>query len=110
MTGHDWDGLAACLAERFTRVGPYGDTYSSKPDYVEFISALMPRLPGYSMEVARVTYAEGGRLGFAELSETVEVDGIPRRTPEALVFELDGDGAISRVGVFIQTPPAVGGG
>ncbi len=101
MTAHDWDGMAACLADDFTRVGPYGDTYESKPEYVAFIADLMPRLPGYSMEVTRVTYA--GDFAVAELSETVEVEGRPHRTPEALVFDLDPAGLIIRVEVFIQT-------
>jgi hypothetical protein len=101
MTAHDWDGMAACLADDFTRVGPYGDTYEAKADYVAFIADLMPRLPGYSMDVSRVTYA--GEVGVAELSETVELNGRPHRTPEALVFELDSTGLIIRVEVFIQT-------
>jgi len=63
----------------------------------------MPRLPGYEMRVDRVTYAADGRLAVVELTETVEVDGLPRSTPEALVFDLDGD-QIRRIQVFIQTP------
>ena len=70
----DWTTFADCLADSgFTRVGPYGDTYSSKNDYVAFLSDLMPTLAGYEMEIRRVTYAE--RRAFAELSETVTVDG-----------------------------------
>ena len=53
------------------------------------------------MDVTRVTYA--GDLAFAELSETVEVDGTPLRTPECLTFELTDDGHIRRVEVFTQT-------
>ncbi len=100
---HDWDALDVCLAEELTRVGPYGDTYASKPEYLAFISDLMPRLPGYAMEVTRVTYGDG--VAYAELSETVTVDGQPLRTPECLTFELAGDGRIARVEVFIQTTP-----
>ena len=103
IAGHDWDALDACLADEFTRVGPYGDTYSSKPDYLAFISDLMPRLPGYAMEVTRVTYGDG--VAYAELAETVTVDGRPRRTPECLTFDLADDGRITRVEVFIQTTP-----
>jgi hypothetical protein len=55
------------------------------------------------MEVHRVTYASDV-LAYAELSETVEFDGTPMRTPEVLVFELDGERRIARVDVFIQTP------
>jgi len=65
----------------------------------------MPKLPGYEMRVDRVTYSADGRTAVVELSETVEVDGRPHRTPEALVFDLDdaGDDArIRRIQVFIQ--------
>ena len=74
---------------------------ATKDEYVAFLSDLMPTLPGYSMDVTRVTYVDS--LAFAELSETVEVDGTPLRTPECLTFELADDGRIQRVEVFTQT-------
>jgi hypothetical protein len=101
MVAHDWAAFEECLADEFTRVGPYGDTYTTRADYVAFLAELMPTLPGYSMEVTRVSYA--GDVGFAELSETVEVDGTLLRTPECLTFDLAGDGRIRRVEVFTQT-------
>jgi hypothetical protein len=98
----DWDTFARCLADDgFTRVGPYGDVKPTKAEYVAFLSELMPTLPGYSMDVTRVTYA--GDVAFAELSETVEVDGTALRTPECLTFELAPDRRIRRVEVFTQT-------
>src|SRR3954449_7362686 len=99
----DWSTFASCLTDDgFTRVGPYGDVYSTKDDYVRFLSDLMPTLRGYEMDVTRVTYT-GESRAFAELSETVEVDGTPLRTPECLTFELAGDGRIRRVEVFTQS-------
>jgi ketosteroid isomerase-like protein len=98
----DWQTFADCLADDgFTRVGPFGDVKPSKPEYVAFLADLMPTLPGYSMDVTRVTYVDS--LAFAELSETVEVDGTPLRTPECLTFELTDDGRIRRVEVFTQS-------
>lgn len=108
ITGHDWDAFAACLTDDgFERVGPWGDAYRAKDEYVAFISDLMPKLPGYEMRVDRVTYSADERLAVVELSETIEVDGRPHVTPEALVFDLDGDrehGRIRRIQIFIQTP------
>jgi len=104
---HDWDALAACLSDDgFTRVGPWGDEYADKAEYVAFIADLMPKLPGYEMRVDRVTYSADGRLAAVELTETVEVEGKPHRTPEALVFDVDGErehARIRRIQVFIQT-------
>lgn len=107
IIGHDWDALAGCLADdEFVRVGPWGDEYPDKAQYVAFIADLMPRLPGYEMRVDRVTYSADGRVAVVELSETVDVDGKPQGTPESLVFDLAGDGQdarIRRIQAFIQT-------
>ena len=106
IQAHDWEAFAATLADDgFSRTGPYGDTYATKDEYVAFISQLMPTLPGYEMRVDRVTPAHDGRSATVELSETVEVDGAPLLTPEAVVFDLDPDGRIRRVQIFVQTLP-----
>jgi ketosteroid isomerase-like protein len=96
LTQHDWDALRHCLHVDVVRVGPYNDEYRGRDAYVDFLSALMPTLPEYSMELHRVTYVD--TLAFAELSETVA--GV--RTNEALVFEIDDD-RIARVDVYIKT-------
>ena len=107
IIGHDWGALADCLSDdEFLRVGPWGDAYDDKAEYVAFIADLMPQLPGYEMRVDRVAYSSDERLAVVELTETVDVDGRRHPTPEALVFDLDGDGAqrrIRRIQVFIQT-------
>jgi ketosteroid isomerase-like protein len=103
IASHNWDVVDDCIADDIVRVGPYGDRYTGRAEYLAFIADLMPKLKGYSMKLHRVTYASD-LLAFVELSETVEFDGKPMRTPEVLVFELDGAGRIARVEVFIQTP------
>jgi len=101
MVAHDFEAMAACLAEDVVRVGPYGDTYTPRAPYVAMLSALMPSLPGYSMEISRVTAVDN--LVVVELTEVVEVGGEPLVTPEALVFELDDDGLIAHIAIYIQT-------
>ena len=100
MVGHDWEAMAACLADDVVRVGPFGDTYTPREPYVRFLSELMPALPGYAMRIDRVLGL--GRTVVAELTETVEVAGAPLETPEALVFDLDDDGRIAHVAIYIQ--------
>jgi hypothetical protein len=101
---HDWEAFAATLADDgFSRTGPYGDTYPDKAAYVRFISQLVPTLPGYELQVSRITPSSDGRTVVVELSETVDVDGAPLVTPEALVFDLDATGLIRRIQIFIQT-------
>ncbi|MDT5097246.1 MAG: hypothetical protein QOC76_983 [Mycobacterium sp.] len=104
IVSHDWDVVGECVADDIIRVGPYGDRFDGKDDYLAYISDTMPKLEGYSMQLHRVTYVDDG-VAFAELSETVAVGGNPMRTPEVLVFEFDGERRISRVDIFIQTLP-----
>ena len=105
MTRHDWHGLDACVTDDVVRVGPYGDTYRGRDDYVAFVSGLLPTLAGYEMKVHRVVYSADGRVGTAELSETVEVDGRVVVTPEALVFDVDDSRRIVHLAVYIQRQP-----
>jgi hypothetical protein len=108
ITRHDWDALRGTLREDVVRTGPYHDRYEGRDAYVGFLSGLMPSLPGYAMDVAGVTYTEGNRRAFAELSETVDVGGAPLVTPEVLVFDLDADARITRIEIYIKQAPAGG--
>jgi hypothetical protein len=103
IASHDWDVVDACVADDIVRVGPYGDRYAGRDEYMAYIADLMPKLTGYAMDVHRVSYVSEA-LAFAELSETVELDGTPTVTSEVLVFALDDDRRITRVDIFIQTP------
>ena len=100
LVAHDWEAMAACLAEDVVRVGPFGDTYTPKAPYVAFLADLMPKLPGYAMRIDRLV--DAGSTVVVELTETVEIDGSPLHTPEALVIDLDADGLISRIAIYIQ--------
>ncbi|HXP32983.1 MAG TPA: nuclear transport factor 2 family protein [Acidimicrobiales bacterium] len=100
LVAHDWEAMAACLAEDVVRVGPFGDTYTPRDRYVAFLSELMPALPGYSMGIDRVVGS--GRTVVVELTEIVEIDGAPLETPEALVFDLDKRDRITHIAIYIQ--------
>ncbi len=101
IVAHDWTGLAETLTDDVVRTGPFFDVYEGREPYVAFISQLMPTLPNYSMEVGRVSYADDGRRAYAELTETLDVDGKPHRTPEVLVFDIDA-ARIARIDIFIK--------
>lgn len=98
----DWARMRAAIRDDVVRIGPFGDVYEGADTYVAFLTELMPTLPGYSMDVTRVTYIEQDRRVVAELSETVEIDGAPLVTPEVLLFDLDSDERIARIEIFTR--------
>jgi hypothetical protein len=112
LVAHDWQAVSDCLSDDVIRVGPFEDRYTGREGYVAFLAALMPSLSGYSMNVHRVlqvnTFGDvdaddgGMTVVLAELTETMEADGVPFDTGEALIFDVDEDGQIARVDVYIK--------
>jgi hypothetical protein len=108
----DFDAVANCLSPTdFRRIGPFGDTIDSSSEYVEFLRGVVPTLgPRYRLTTKRIFYA--GANAVAELLEQFEVDGELRTTPEVIVFDLDADGRITRMHLYVQRVndlPPVGG-
>lgn len=108
MAAHDWDGLAATIAdEGLTRDGPFCDRVEGKQRYVAFLRGVISSLKGYQLKVRRVSHVSD-RVSYVELSETFEVDGARTEYPECILFERADDGRISHVSVFIKQPGAAG--
>jgi hypothetical protein len=106
MAAHDWDGLAATIAdEGLTRDGPFCDRIDGKQRYVDFLRGLIPTLEGYQLKVQRVSHASD-LVSYVQLSETFEVDGVLTEYPECILFERGVDGLISHVSVFVKQPGA----
>ena len=104
MAAHDWDGLAATIAdEGLTRDGPFCDRVEGKHRYVAFLREILPSLEGYQLEVRRVSRVSD-RVSYVELSETFEVDGVLTEYPECILFECDDDRLICHVSVFMKQP------
>lgn len=102
VAGQDWDAAGGCLSEDVRRTGPFGDVYEGRAPYLAFLAGLMPTLAGYRMDIERVIEAAEGTTVFAQLAETVEMDGRTIVTPETLVFDLDGGGRIREIRIYIQ--------
>jgi len=101
LRAHDWSKLRATLAPDVERFGPYNDDYRGRDEYASFLEHTVGALDGYELLVDRV--AGDGRVVLVELSETVDDrDGRRLRTDEAVVFDLAGDGLISRVAVYLR--------
>jgi len=104
MRAHDWAALADTLADHVHRTGPFLDHVRGRQAYVDFLARVVPALPNYALDVARIRALEGGGA-LVELSESMDREGGRRTYPEALLFEFDRDGRIARVDVFIKNPP-----
>jgi hypothetical protein len=99
---HDWDGLAATVAdEDLIREGPFSDVVEGKQPYLKFLRDVFASLEGYRLDVRRVSHVSD-RVSYVELSETFNIDGVPTEYPECIVFEQNHDGLINRVSVFIK--------
>ena len=99
--GHfEWEAMGACVAEDVARVGPYRDQKSGREDYQQFLAETIEALDGYRLDVQRI-WSDGTHV-VAQLSETLDWEGRPRRTDEAIVLDIGADGLIARVEVYLQ--------
>jgi SnoaL-like domain len=100
MVAHDWTAVTECLHPEVVRVGPFGDTFTPRGPYVAFLSSLLPSLVGYALTVER-TLADGSQV-VVQLTESMEIGGTTDVTHEALVFDTDPNGQITRIDIYIQ--------
>ncbi len=109
----DFDGLLECFSPTdFHRIGPYGDHIDSAAEYVAFLRDVVPTLGDRYRLLPERVFHTGGAVAVAEVTEEYEVDGALRRTPEVILFELDDDGRITGMRLYVQrvhdVPPAGG--
>ena len=100
MAAHDWVAMTQCLHPDVVRVGPFGDEYTPRRPYVDYLSALLPTLVNYELTIER-TVAEQSVV-LVQLTESMEFGGSMDVTHEVLVFETDPAGLITRIDIFIQ--------
>ncbi|KZS66929.1 hypothetical protein A4G26_27415 [Mycobacterium kansasii] len=102
LAAHDWDGLAATIADDgLTREGPFCDVIEGNQHYVAYLRKVLTDLKGHRLRVQRVSRVDA-RLSYVELTEAFEIDGAPAEWPECIRFEQNDDGLISRVSVFFK--------
>ena len=103
MVAHDWVALADCLHPDVVRIGPFGDVFTPRRPYIDYLSALLPTLVDYDLAVERVVSDRS--VVMVQLTETMEIAGSVDVTHEVLVFETDADVLITRIEIFIQRMP-----
>ncbi len=101
MHRHDWTELRACLSEGFSRVGPYQDHAWADPDsYLAFLQDLLPTIRDQHVEITE-TIEEGASVQV-NATETIEVDGAPHSVRVGATFEMEPDGRIGHIEVFVR--------
>lgn len=104
LAAQDWPLVEASLSDQIRRHGPFGDDFEGTEAYLAFLRRTMPSLPGYHLDIDRVTETGPDRC-FVELRETITVEGDRMVTHECLVFDLDGTGRIAEVAIYIRQDP-----
>lgn len=106
LAAHDWDGLAATIADDgLIREGPFCDVVEGKQHYVAYLRKVLTNLDGHRLDVQRVSHVHA-RLSYVELTEAFEIDGATKVWPECILFERGDDGRICHVSVFFKQPGA----
>lgn len=104
LAAHDWDGLAATIAEEgLVREGPFCDVVEGKQTYLGFLRRVIAPLKDHALAVERISHVSD-RLSYVELRESFRLDGSPASYPECIVFQQDDDGLICAVSVFMKQP------
>lgn len=104
LRAHDWDALADCLAEDVERTGPYRDMVRGREAYAAFLAEVLPTLENHRLEIRELRRISE-RSALVLLSEILDVNGRSTEFPEALLFDLDADGRIARVDIYLKQPP-----
>jgi SnoaL-like domain len=103
LAHQDWVALTVCLSADVIRHGPFGDDFTGAA-YVPFLQRTMPSLPGYRMDIDRVSELGEQRV-LVELRETIELENGPLVTHECLLFAISSDGLVEEISIYIRQSP-----
>jgi hypothetical protein len=104
LAAHDWDGLAATIAdEGVVREGPFCDVVEGKQAYLAFLRDVITPLKDHELSVQRISQVSD-RLCYVELSESLRHDGSAVTYPECIAFEQNDDGLITGISVYLKQP------
>ena len=106
---HQWEQLKGVFdVGDFKRVGPYLDVFTDVTAYVDFLEQVVPTMGAeYELRVERIIYAAGGNVVVAQLIEHLELDGEMTDIPETIVFDLNDEGLIRRMSLYLKQPGAL---
>jgi hypothetical protein len=103
---HQWDKLRGVFdTGDFKRTGPYMDVFTDVNAYVDFLEGVVPTMGAeYELQVERIVYAPDHKVAFGQFIEHLEVDGTMKDIPETIVFDLNDEGRIRRMSLYLKQP------
>jgi limonene-1,2-epoxide hydrolase len=108
LAAHDWDGLAATIAdEGVVREGPFCDVVEGKHPYLAFLRDAITPLEDHEITVQRISHVSNRRC-YVELRESFRQDASAVTYPECIALEQNGDGLITGVSVYLKQPAGAG--
>jgi len=88
----------------FKRTG-YNDVFTDVDGYVDFLEKIVPTLGAdYELQIERVVYAPGEKVAFGQLIEHLELKGVMTDVPESIIFDLNDEGLIRRMSLYLTQP------
>jgi hypothetical protein len=105
---HQWRQLRTVFDHSdFERAG-YNDFFTDVDEYVDFLEEIVPSLGAdYELQIERIVYAPGEKVAFAQLIEHLELKGVMTDIPETIVFDLNDEGLIRRMSLYLKQPGGV---
>jgi hypothetical protein len=103
---HKWQELRTVFdAKDFKRIGPYLDVFTDVDEYVDFLEGVVPTMGSdYELRIERIVYTPGEKVAFGQLIEHLELDGVMTDIPETIIFDLNEDGLIRRMSLYLKQP------
>jgi len=105
-SAHQWQQLRTVFdPSDFRRTGPYLDVFTDVDKYVDFLEEVVPTMGAdYELQIERIVYAPGEKVAFGQLIEHLELDGVMTDIPETIIFDLNDDGLIRRMSLYLKQP------
>ncbi len=58
----------------------------------------------YALQIERIVHAPGEKVAFGQFIEHLELKGVMTDIPETIIFDLNDDGLIRRMSLYLKQP------
>jgi hypothetical protein len=102
---HRWQQLRTVFDHSdFKRTG-YNDLFTDADEYVDFLEQVAPTMGAdHELQIGRIVYAPGEKVAFGQFIEHLELKGVMTDIPETIIFDLNDEGLIRRMSLYVEQP------